>query len=435
VEQLRTRIPTDACRKARVFPPALLAAGMLGMIAAAGWYWLANPLTNSSEENSDPSPTAARLTSREYQHECQRMRGARNWQRLEATAREWSEVEPERLEPWLMAADAAREQGAFERVVKYLQSVPSDAPRDVLVILADLQLHELFRPTEAETTLRTIVDRFPQDVESRLRLIQYYAMTCEREKLIEQTLQCMTADSPPLEVFAHHFAARWLLLSNGYEVNQQWLNSVEQSGIRDSQPGEVFAVAAVVHLFSHPDLKLMAEASGEQGLVPTEYYEAQVDRLLQRYPENHELFATKLKLRSYAGDVPTVAELLAKVPPATAEDPRFWYFAGWLYAAVDKLPQAIESLEKGLRIDPLDWLAWNELAQVTRRLHGAESAKTLQNRANQGKQLYEAIRSAPHMSALGLETYRELAKYMDACGEETLADRLQTALARVPMRR
>jgi len=358
----------------------------------------------------------------ELQESCRQSKASGDWRRLEREAQQWSELQPKRLEPWLLAADAARQQGNIALVAQYLSQTPNDCPIQVLAILGQLQLEELNQPLAAIATYQRILARFPDDLETHLRLLQIYSMTCQREEVIEQARKCIATGNAPPSVFAFLIAARWLVFSNGFDVNNQWLSAGEEK--------ELFEVAAVLHLYVHPELKSMAQKAPLGLQVPTEYFEHQLRQVLKRYPRNPELLVVQLRQLSQRGDVTEVAKILANASAACGEDPRFWYFHGWYHSTMENWESAREAYQRALEIEPFDWLTWSELAMASRRTAGPEAARPLQEIALLGRDVTQVIRMATNMEAIDVEDFEKLADYFEACGDSKLAQQLRISLAR-----
>ncbi len=354
--------------------------------------------------------------------DCQRLKARSDWRRLEQAAQQWGELQPKRLEPWLMAADAARRQGDVKSVAHYLSLTPDDCPIEVLTILGQLQLEELNEPLAAVDTFKRTLTRYPHDLETHMRLLQFYSMTCQRELVIEQARQCIASGRAPPAVFAFLFAARWLVYSNGYDINNQWMRSGEND--------ELFEAAATVHLFVHPELKKMAQAARSDLQIPTDYFEYRLREALNRYPKNRELLAVQLRQLAQRGDVSGVATILAEASNECGNDPRFWYFHGWYHSAKGNWDQARQAYQRALDIDPYDWLTWNELATLARQTEGLEAAQPLLEIALLGRDVTNAVRMAENMDSIPKEEFENLAKYLVLCGDAALAEQLRVSLRR-----
>ncbi len=372
-----------------------------------------------SWSSSGTDPRQSLLKARELAAQCKQSQVARQWSRMEQLAVEWARLQPEQLEPWIKAADAARQQGKLDRVADYLAKAPENCPIDVLYILSQLQLEELHQPKQAVATIERTLRRFPADAESHLRLMFLYTMTCQRDKVFDQAQKCIGSGSPPPAAFAYLLAARWLLFSNGYPLNQTWL----KTDPTESQ----YEIAAHIHLFASDQLKEMAAQSGAS-ITPTEFYEQLLDKVLAKYPGQAELVFTKLRFRCESGDAETVAKLLDAVAHDQTDDGRYWHYKGWYYAALEQWDQATAAYEKAIALDPFDWLTRHEYAAVLRRTAKIDAAAKMQRTAALGKEIYQTIRYARALEELTLEQYSQMINYIRECGDQRTADRLQQCL-------
>ncbi len=396
-----------------------LAVAIVLAVLAIGvgvWIW--------SSPGTDPRQSLKK--ARELAALCKQSQVARQWSRMEQLAVEWATLQPEQLEPWIKAADAARQQGKLDRVAQYLAKAPENCPIDVLYILSQLQLEELHQPEQAVETIERTLRRFPADAESHLRLMFLYTMTCQRDKVVAQAQKCIATGAAPPAAFAYLIGAKWLLFSNGYPLNQTWLKKHPT----ESQ----YEVAAHIHLFASDQLKEMA-GQNAANITPTEFYEQLLDNVLAKHPTHAELIFTKLRFRCESGDADAVARLLEVVANDRTDDGRYWHYKGWYHAALEQWDQATMAYEKAIALDPLDWLTRHEYAVVLRRTAKIDAAAKMQRTAALGKEIYQTIRYARSLEELTLEQYSQMIDYIRECGDQRTADRLQQCLSRASVPR
>lgn len=364
----------------------------------------------------------------ELAERCRHAQADGDWPRLEALAREWASWSPNESTPWIYAAEAAEAMHNPVMAAEYLSHIGDDAPLSAFHALGRLQMEVLNQPRAAiETSLRTVA-LHPRDSETHLRLLFYYAMTCQRSKVIAEAERAIDVGCDTLPTYAYLVSANSLTFNNGYDMNMLWLESEPDS--------ELYYVAAVVHLMANrklPDLAAAASTGRDKPLMPLEFFDQKVSEALERYPENIELQATRLARLCQAGDVPGVAKALSAAPAATATDARFWRYKGWYHTAHQQWSQAIEAYEKSLALDPLDWSSQHELATALRRSNELERAEEMQRRATLGKELLRAIGLAPRIDLLPDGTMPKIADYLEMCGEDAIGQALRRRLSKTSL--
>ncbi len=350
---------------------------------------------------------------------------SRNWKLAEDISLHWAAQEPLSADPWMRAAEAATQRGDLQTAVSYLLHLPNSAPVEAFHELGRVQLEFLNKPeAAAETSLRT-VQAYPADIESHQRLMTYFAITCQRPKLIDEAHRAIGVGSESLATYAYLIGANWLTMATGCEVNRKWLEH--------SPENETFAVAAVIHQMAArvpPELDL----KGEGGLtdVPIVRYEQKLRDLLRRYPQNAELIASYGNVLCQLGLVEELAQLLANIPPTMGRESRFWRFKGWYHMAVDDWRQAQIAYERAIELWPFDWICDHELAIVLRHTQSIGEANQYQSRAILGKEVMRLVLSAPVLDISNRETFEKIHEYMVLCGRTEIAAALKRRLETRP---
>ncbi|MFK7736465.1 MAG: hypothetical protein AB8B50_10570 [Pirellulaceae bacterium] len=345
------------------------------------------------------------------------------WSQLEAVAQEWASAAPGDFQPWRYAAEAALQQGNPVAAVEYLRRAPDDSPVDCFHQLSFLEMEALKDPLAAKATCDETLARFPLDPENHERLLFYYTMTAQRAAIAQEAQRAIEAGCDTLGTYGYLFASEWLTFTNGYETNQQWLQSY---------PGnELFEVAATMHLPSFQFLDLLArEAHPEQEAPkPLAFAAEEVTHLRQVYPDNIELLAIETRDLCRSGDVDAVAAQLSLNHPIAGGDHRFWRFRGWYHSAVEEWSEAIRCYERALELQPWDWATQLELAAAIRATDGVKAAANMQMQADQGKTLMMAVQACPNVRLLQPRSlYEDLAAYFQRCGSKEIADALTRKL-------
>ncbi len=263
--------------------------------------------------------------------ECDAASKSEQWPRLENLAGQWVQHRPDLALPWLYAAEAASQQGDSIRTAYYLYHLPdSDARTPVALFeLSHLQFGALNQPIAGAETCERILRLQPQASEAHRRLLFYYAMSRQRGKLIAEARRAIATGCDVPETYVYLIAADWITFTNGYDVNQRWLQS--------SPENETFLVAQAYHLVRSAALDEEAELVDESGISRPERL---MNVLLERFPHNREVLAFQLNMASFRGKVDRVAKLLAQAPPSSTEDSRFWRFKGWMHETRHELEEA-----------------------------------------------------------------------------------------------
>ncbi len=350
-----------------------------------------------------------------YSHQCFKAGAAQDWPKMEQVAKAWARWQPSTAAPWLKAAEAATRQGNLLGTAEYLAQLPDSAPVEAFHELSRIQLELLNQPESAAQTCRRTLTAYPADVESHQRLFAYYAMTCQRRELITEARRAINEGGASLVTFAYYAAANWLTLANGHDFNLRML--------KNDPNNELFLVASLIHLLANPELIPKSEAA-----VPMEQYEAMIASMLQRFPKNIELLASRGRFLCQHGATDDLAKLLADIPDQASDDCRFWRLKGWYHSAREEWSEARNAYEHALDLWPMDWISQHELAIVLRRADTLDNADKMQRRANLGKEVMRNILSAPKLDVSNRSVFEKIIAYMEECGELSTAKSLRRLL-------
>ncbi|MBW3599542.1 MAG: hypothetical protein KY475_20000, partial [Planctomycetes bacterium] len=350
---------------------------------------------------------------------CKAAHEAREWAQLEVCATEWARWRPDQALPWIYAAEAANQQRDAVRTATYLYYLPDDDPRTpaALLELSHLQFGELNQPLAAAETCKRILRIQPDVSEAHRRLIFFYAMSRQREPMIAEARRAIAVGCETPETYMYLIGADWISFSNGYEINQRWLQSAPTN--------EHFVVAAAWHLLNTRALDAESEDPG----AGAARFEQMMTALLQQFPRNQELLAYHLSLACLRGDRQRVAALLAQAPPSSESDSRFWRFKGWMHASRDELDAAEQAYRHALTLHPFDWQAQHDLAAIYRRKQDFPQVAKYQAAALLGKQIMRTSLRAPDTDSLPGELLQDMSRYAHMCGEDDVAARLEARLA------
>lgn len=355
----------------------------------------------------------------DLRNSCERARRSGDWPEMERIARQWANLEPNRVTPWTMAAAAARAMGELELCAQYLSQLPDTAPVEAFHELSLLQMETLVQPMAARDTCQRALKQYPGDGESSARLLFIHAMVCDRDAVIAEAERAIRSGAGSRVTYAYWVSAKWLTFANGYDLNRFWLEKQPSS--------ETFEVAAAAHLLFNRDLAgttTQTDAGQEQRESQAEN-EKLLQSLLERYPKNKELLSIVLSNLIQTGDIAKFAETLSIAPSETTGDNRFWRFKGWYHAATEELDESVKAYEKALQLSPVDFASQNELAGVLRRTKGIEAAQELQSKATLGTEVALSILRAANFESIPSADYQKMADYLELCGKTDFAKHLR----------
>lgn len=350
---------------------------------------------------------------------CETARQARQWQQLEDLATQWIVWEPEQAQPWLLAAEAANEQGQDVRTAGYLYYLPNDDPRTpaALLELSHLQFGNLNQPIAAAQTCERILRLKPDASEARRRLIFYYAMSRQRDKMIKQARAAIQTGSDTPETYLYLIGADWITFTNGYALNQRWLQS--------SPGNETFLVAAGFHEVRSRAMQESSEQPDASGISKSEQL---MNDLLVRFPKNLEVLAFHLDLASFRGNEERVTELLAQAPPESIDDSRFWRFKGWVHESRSERDEAEHAYLKAIELHPFDGQSHHNLAAIYRKNQELDLVEKYQNLAVMGKEIMRDCLQVQDTNSLSDDLLGRIAIYLEQCGDDLAAISLRRRL-------
>lgn len=345
---------------------------------------------------------------------CSRAQRDRNWAELGSIAERWCRWQPSSADAWLFRADAAQRKGDFADAAEYLSSIPESDPKALpaLAGLSILQFGRLNRPLDGEQTCKRILALEPRATAAHQRLIEFYAITLQRQKLIHEIDYAIRMRREHPAAYVYLFLVDTMRLVNGVEENSKWLKA--------NPDAELFLVARALQL---PEPVVGADAA-----VSNKHYA--IAALFKRFPENTELLAYEVDLAIRVGDVNKVVRLLKLAPPAVNNDSRFWRAKGWLYLNRHQFHKARKALQHAIELQPLDWNARNWMADLARRQGDLKKADHLQNMVRQARRLREEITNQGTAEKVSTKVLAGLKDYARRCGDLPVADALRRRLSR-----
>lgn len=361
------------------------------------------------------------------EEQCKLALEANEWAKLEEVAYEWAQLEPDKALPWIYAAEGANNQSKPIQTGVYLSMLPDNDERSprALLELSHLQFWDFNQPIAAEETYKRILDipvwtkkneAFRR--EAHRRLIFYYAMSRQRDRIIEEANRAIEGGFDVPETYIYLIGADWMTFTNGAEMNNRWLMA---------NPGyEPFVVARSYHMVR---TSALAQEEDSKSIGLMEKNQALMDRMLEEHPHNLEILAFHVSQATLGGNQKRVAELLSGAPASIANDSRFWRAKGTVHAGRQELKEAEEAYLKALELHPYDWQAQHELAAIYRLKDDFETVKKYQASSMLGKELRRDILQMPSTINIDPDILARMVQFAEASGKQEVADRLRARVA------
>ncbi len=362
-----------------------------------------------------------------FDRQCRELRDRKDWSKLAAGSESWSRGDPQRAKAWLFRAEAAEGQGKYVEAADYLFHVPLNDERSIPAYMGGvtLLLGKANRPLEGIEAIHQLFKREPRIAEAHKHLIQFYALTLQRHKLLQQIRFAIANEREPPEAYVYLLLVDTLRLSNGVEMNNRWLEQYPDN--------EIFLVARALHMHDEKEEARRKAAENKSGLTEksteiTPQRSQTLADLFQRFPNNLELRSYEIELALRVGDTDRVIELLSKAPPEIDDDNRFWRYKGQIHEARQEMDEAEKAYRKSAQMNPLEWRSWNSLA-IMERLHGnfAEAGR-LQGLVKRADDLRIKARALPLIEEVGPDWLHPFAEIARDAGDKQVADALYRRL-------
>ena len=357
-----------------------------------------------------------------FERQCRELRNRKDWTQLASVSETWTQRDPQRANAWLFRAEAAEGQRQYAVAADFLFQVPSQDAKSVPAFLqgATILLGKANRPIEGVEALHKLLKREQRIAEVHRDLIQYYALTLQRQRLLEQIRFAIESHREPVEAFVYLFLVDTLRLSNGVEMNNRWLEQYPDH--------ELFLVARTLHMEEQREAgSQAAENKGGGAEHPTGSHSRRsqaLAELLQRFPHNVELLSHHIELSLVVGDTDRVVSLLSQAPPEIDVDNRFWRYKGQVHEARGEVAEAESAYRRSSHLNPLDWRSLNKSASIERLRGRFSEVDRLQRLVNRADNLREQIRKLANVENVGVDWLRALANFAKDAGDETLANAL-----------
>lgn len=355
-------------------------------------------------------------TDEQYRERCRSLSDAEQWDDLEELATEWAASSSMPDEALINLADAQLNSGKPLKAVESLLQVPRRSRRSfaALITACNLQFGPLNRPLEGVDTLKRMISQKPSSISSHQRLIFFYAVTLQREKMLKAIYDAIQLRAEPPDAYSYLMLADHLSFTNGFARNTEWLNE---------NPGtEVFEVARIVQLID----QVQTSENADQAAGLDRFF-ATFQQLRRKYPRNLVLLRFGLEQATREFDVDEVAQLLRQAPART-EDSVILRYRGWLKFQQGDFEAALKQFQASLQQHALDWNTWHQLAACHRRLGDLENAEEAAARALTGKALRKELMQLENAAAISADLLARIGRYAEDCGENRVSSAIHHRL-------
>lgn len=352
-----------------------------------------------------------------FRVECERAIAERDWTLLQNVSTTWTKWESREPDAWLYLGEACSQLSDHAAAVDALIRVPDSSVKShpALLIASDLQFGPLNEPLKAVETLHRLIRINPQSITARQRLVYFYAVTLQRQQMIDAIRGAIAAQSEPPESYVYLLIADHLSFSNGVAEVDKWIKSAPEA--------EIFQVARVLQLIDRIE---NAESPAPENLSKSTFEE--LDRLIKLYPLNLALYRYQLESAARNQDLEKMGRLIKREPTEAAADSVICRHKGWYYLRTGEVEKAEAAIKSSLELFPLDWHSWNELSSVLRRLGKLDDAEATAKIALEGKELRKELVQLPNARGLSTEQLQRIGRYAEIVGDEKVSQSINIRL-------
>jgi tetratricopeptide (TPR) repeat protein len=338
-----------------------------------------------------------------YKSACRQAVESSSWIDLHAIASAWLQWDVKSNDARMYRAEAAQKLGRIDEAVEDLGSVTDDyvGALQALAIRGDTLFSDLNRPYEAVETWERMLHINPRADLARQRLIYFFAMTMQREKMIKGIYEAMELGCEPPEAYAYLLLAYEVMFSDGLRLTKQWMQLYPEDETLKAAHAVYLARFSPENTINIYGMSLIT--AGDETLI-NEY--------LTRYPKNLEVLAYHLERAVVAGNHETAYELLNQCPAEAERDARFWRYRAWYLATDGRFAEAEQAVRTALGIYPFDWRSRLQLSGVLRRLDRSGEAAEEARIADLGKELHRELLQSPNARSLSPSVVEQIDQYL-----------------------
>lgn len=355
-----------------------------------------------------------------FEQSCRVAKAEKRWADLQSLALRWSSWNPNSGAAWVYLADAVQHQDRFVEAAEYLSRVPEGSLEELpsRLVRCKILMGPANQPFAGEQACLELLAREPKATGAHELLIQYYAVTLQRDKLRRQIAEAIRAQREPPDAYIYVFFIDSLRLAQGPDLCELWLKSFPDN--------EILTVAGVLH---RADTALH-DPSSTIGPDPTVLTEMERDarNLLKQFPHNTNLLAFLIDEEITKGRVEHVLALLGQSTSDAERDPRFWRFQGWIHFVRGEVDDAERAYRKALSLHPMDWLTLHRLAELERTRGASAEVVRLEGLVKRAHILRIKIRELPTAQNPPKNLLREIGRLARDSGDSLIAEALQRRL-------
>ena len=352
----------------------------------------------------------------QYKTACKEARDGRQWKKLDVASKMWCEWDPDNDDARMFRAEAYLQDGQLKLAADTVGAVSDDyhSVMSALAFQGEILFGDLDLPYEAEKVwLR--MQRLHETADlPRQRLIYFYSMSLQREKLIAQLRRGIELAAEPPESYTYLMLSGSLNFTDGIQVLERW---------RKNYPNDEQLEVAEAFYFAKNRTSGEGALFDRSDVVPGDL--KPMLNCLEKYPKNLEVVAFHLDKRVFDGDVPGVAQLVANLPTEAENDSRIWRHRAWLLKVESKYEQALQAIDKSILLDRFDWRSKWEKAALLRILGRRDEAEAESKLANEGKALERKLLEQPNAQMLTWGLVEELRAYFQKIGDKMVLEGIE----------
>lgn len=363
----------------------------------------------------------------QFTRQCRAARSSQRWEELQGLAGDWTRWDPQNGEAWMNRGLAANARQQWAEAAESFGHIQDSDPQVIpaMIEVSKLAFTHLNDPLRGVAACERILKIDPRAAGARQQLIWFFAMTLQRDKLLQQIRDAIKYQREPREAYVYYFLLYTLRSQDAVDLNSRWLQGAPDA--------ELFLVARVINLpdpqSESPETPVPASpATDKRNELPAKSKLDQVQDLLVQFPHNLELIAYKAEERFADGDFASAASILKNAPESAGQDGRFWRFKGWLHESNRELEASSTAYRKALEIHPVDWNTMNRLAIVERQRQNVAEVQKLTELVERGNETRKSLRQQK-VETPSLQVLQELARLFRDCGNQEFASALERRLA------
>lgn len=347
--------------------------------------------------------------------ECPQAAQANDWRRLEQVSSEWLRAEPHSVHAKFWLGEALQSQGKFSEALGFLEQIGLQEPRgvDAAIRTMHIQLFVNHRPSAAMRIASDLLDSDPSLPDPIRVRIYFFAMTFQRDKLLQEITTAIRYRADLPEHYIHLMLLEDLSFRDGSAVVGRWLE-------HDKALVESMSDCLFIHSIL-ADREAAINTGESHGRTLIAGLREKCRAKLEENGTNVAILELAIRLELEAGNHTMVEDLLQKVPESYVNDPVVWLHRGKLSLDRDDLADAESSLERALQLLPTGWKSRGYLATVKRLRGFAKDAEKLQEISAAGAHIVGACILLKSNREVPNSLLKEISAYAKKCHADSIA--------------